>query len=217
MNRIAAFVLFLFVTGLSAQSSGDEIFRHPLEAKNMNVFRMICSGLAGYPFIKGNFEQEKFINRQDRHLKSSGNFIIAAGLGMVWDTERPFPSTLVLGKDYLIQSRPGGQKTVLGARGNDTFIRLAEVINTVFLGNAQGLLDNFDVYFTGSSAAWELGLSPRNKTIGSFAEKIIMKGDAAIKFIQIFEQGGDTIKYILNNHSYPAELTIHERTLFSLP
>ena len=223
MNRITtALVTFIFVAaltmqGLWAQSMDSEIFNSPLAPKNMDAFKTTCSRLAEYPIIKGNFEQEKILTRLNRSLKSSGNFIIAAGMGMVWDTVNPFPSTLVLGKDYLIQSRPGGQKTLLNAQGNETFIRLAEVMNTVFSGNSQGLLDNFDVYFSGSAAAWELGLSPRDKAISSFAEKFILKGDRAIKSIQVYEQSGDIIKYILSNHSYPADLNAHEKTLFSIP
>jgi hypothetical protein len=214
------FFVFLFgflSSGLRAQSPAEDVFRYPLEAKNTDAFTTTCARLAEHPFITGNFEQEKYLSRLDRSLKSSGAFIITADMGMVWDTAKPFPSTLTLGKDYLIQSRPGGQKTVLGAQGNETFIRMAEVLSAVFSGRSQGLLDNFEVYYSGSPAAWELGLSPREKAIGSFAEKIIMRGDTAIKSIMIYEQSGDTIRYILSNHRYPAELSAHEKDYFSLP
>jgi hypothetical protein len=218
-KTLAAFGLFFFTMGIWAQSPAEDVFRHPLEHQTMDAFQTVCSRLAEHPFIRGNFEQEKTISRLNRSLKSSGNFIIAAGLGMVWDTVKPFPSTLTLGKDYLIQSRPGGQKTVLSAQGNETFLRMAEVISTVFSGQSHGLLDNFTVYYLGNitdtGGAWELGLSPKNSAIGSFAEKIIMKGDTAIRSILIYDQNGDAVQYILSNHSYPAELTIHEKALFS--
>ena len=223
MNRVtAALVLLVLIAALTmqvlwAQNQKEAVFSNPLEPKTMEAFKTTCSRLAEHPCITGNFEQEKILSRLDRSLKSSGSFIIAAGLGMAWDTVKPFPSTLVLGKDYLIQSRPGGQKTLLNAQGNETFIRLAEIISTVFSGNARGLLDNFDVYYSGSAAAWELGLIPRDKTVGSFAETIIIKGDNAIRFIQICEQNGDMIKYILSNHRYPPELSIYEKALFSFP
>jgi len=218
VKRIAAVTsLFLLASGLWAQAPAEEIFRHPLEQQTMNVFITTCSRLAEHPYTRGNFEQEKTISRLNRSLKSSGTFIIAGGLGMVWDTVKPFPSTLTLGKDYLIQSRPGGQKTVLSAQGNETFLRMAEVINAVFTGNSRELLDNFEVFYSSGVSAWELGLIPRNNAIGAFAEKIIMKGDIAIKSILIYEQNGDTVQYLLSNHSYPAELNVNEKTLFALP
>jgi len=211
----AAWLLFLF-TGL-AQAQAQDVFRYPLGPQTENTFRATCSNLAEHPFIRGNFEQEKTLSRFNSVLKSSGNFIIAAKMGMVWDTAKPFPSTLALGKDYLIQSRPGGQKNVLSAQGNETFLRMAQVIDAVFSGNAQELVNSFEVYFSGSAAVWEIGLSPLESAISSFAERIVIKGDAAIRSIQIYEQNGDTIKYILSNHSYPAELDINEKAFFSLP
>jgi len=219
MLRVFIFLL-LFLAGLArAQAQEGEIFSHPLGPHTADAFRTTCSRLSEHPFIRGNFEQEKTLSRLERSLKSSGNFIIAAGMGMVWDTVKPFPSTLTLGRDFMIQSRPGGQKTILSAQGNETFLRMAEVISTVFSGNAQGLLDNFAVYYSGGgdNAAWELGLSPLDKTLNSFAQKIIMKGDAAIRSIHLYEQNGDSIQYILSNHRYPAELNAHEKALFSYP
>jgi len=221
-----------------AQGTNEEIFRHPLEPQTMNAFKTTCLRLAEHPVVRGAFEQEKKLNKLDRSLKSSGNFIIAEGLGMVWDTVKPFPSTLTLGKDYLIQSRPGGQKTVLSAQGNETFLRMAEVISAVFSGNSQGLMENFNIFYsvrvngsggvgtngagTNGDTEWELGLSPKNTAIGAFAEKIIMKGiasnnAAAIKSILIYEQNGDTVLYILSNHSYSEELNVNEKKLFTLP
>jgi len=213
----AVLVLFLCASGIWAQNSQEEIFSRPLEPQTMDAFKTTCSRISEHIFVRGNFEQEKIIGRLKRSLKSSGNFIIAIGLGMVWDTVKPFPSTLTLGKDYIIQSRPGGQKTVLNAQGNETFLSMAEVISAIFSGNSQELMDNFNVYYYGSTASWEMGLTPKNNAIGSFAEKIIMKGDAAIKSIMIYEQNGDTVKYILSNHSYPAELNANEKFLFTLP
>ena len=218
---LAVFGLFFFPAGLWAQSPQEDVFRYPLRPETENAFRLTCDRLAEHPFIRGKFEQEKTLSRLNRSLKSSGNFIIASLQGMVWDTVAPFPSTLTLGKDYLIQSRPGGQRTVLGAQGNETFIRMAEVLSAVFSGNSQKLIDNFKVYYSGgpvsADGVWEMGLTPLDRAIGSFAERIVMKGDTAVRFIKIHEQSGDTIQYILSNHSYPVELNDNEKVLFSLP
>jgi hypothetical protein len=216
-RNTAALWLLLFAMELWAQTPEEDVFSHPLKHETMEAFKSACAGLSKHPNIQGNFEQEKTLSRNKRSLKSSGTFIIAAGLGMVWDTENPVPSTLALGKDFVIQSRPGGKKSVLNAHGNETFLRIAEMINAVFSGNSQGLLDNFKVYYVGSDAAWELGLVPINKVINAFIDKVIIKGDSAIKVIQIFEHNGDTTNYILTNHRYPAELSAYEKSLFSKP
>lgn len=217
MRYAAVFLgLFFFFTE-QARAQQEDVFRYPLAPQTAEAFNAACLRIAEHQYIRGNFEQEKMITRLNRSLKSSGNFLIAAKLGMVWDTAVPFPSTMVLGSDFIIQSRPGGQRTVLSAQGNETFLRMAEVISTVFSGNAQGLVNNFNVYFSGSASSWEIGLTPTDKAINSFAEKIIMKGDAVIRSIIIIEQNGDSIKYILTNHSFPAGLNINEQAFFSTP
>jgi hypothetical protein len=183
----------------------------------MDAFTKTCERLSHYPVIAGNFEQEKILSRLERSLRSSGNFIIAVDFGMVWDTVNPFPSTLTLGRDFIIQSRPGRPSAVISAQGNEIFISIAEIISTIFSGNAQRLLDNFEVYYYGSPESWALGLLPTNSAIHLFAQKIILQGDAAVKNIQIFEQSGDSVIYILSNHRYSRELNAHEKSLFSIP
>ena len=208
---------FFLTTGLRAESPIEDIFRHPLSSQTQDAFTITCARLSEHPIVKGSFEQEKVLNRLNRSLKSSGNFIISAEQGMVWDTAKPFPSTLVLGKDYLIQGRPGGQKTVMSAAGNETFIRMAEVISAVFSGHSQELLDNFEVFYSGDPAAWELGLLSIDKALSHFAGRITMTGDSAIRSIIVYEQNGDAIKYLLQDYNYPKNLSVHEKTFFSLP
>jgi len=212
----SVFVLLVSIPFLSYAQSED-IFRHPLTAQTTPAFRTVCARLAQNPYIRGSFEQEKTLNRLNRSLKSSGNFLIIANLGMVWDTVRPFPSTLVLGKDFIIQSRPGGQRTVLNAQGNETFLGMADIISSVFSGNAQGLENNFNIFFTGSPSSWEMGLIPLDSAITSFAQRIIMTGANAIRTIHITEQNGDSILYVLSNHSFPGTLDANENALFTLP
>ena len=212
---ITAVLSLLFI--FSPAWAEEDVFRHPLGPLTLDVFNKTSTRLAENPIVRGNFEQERVLSRFNRSLESSGNFIIAADLGMLWETLQPFPSALALGKDYLIQSRPGGQRAVLSAQGNETFLRLAEVISAVFSGRTQGLMDNFEVYYSGSTLDWEMGLIPRDRTIASFAVRITMKGGAEIRSILINEQNGDTITYTLSNHSYPPELTVHEKFFFTPP
>jgi len=217
MRIAAVFFALLFIFAEWAHAHEETVFRHPLRPQTESAFRTTFQRIAEHQFIRGNFEQERTLGRLNRSLRSSGNFIIAAQLGMVWDTVNPFPSTLALGSDFLIQSRPGGQKTVLSAQGNETFLRMADVISAVFSGSVQRLVDNFEIYFSGNTASWELGLIPLDGTINAFAERIIMGGDTVIRYIQLFEQSGDSITYTLSNHSFPRELTHAEQQLFSIP
>jgi len=213
-SKIIFLCLFFTISSLWAQ---EDVFRHPLGPQTTVAFNTAFANLAQKPITKGNFEQEKYLNRFDRSLMSSGNFIIAAEQGMVWETLKPFPSTMILGKNFIMQSRPDGRKSVLSAQGNETFAQMADVISFVFSGQSQGLLENFEVFFLGSFSNWNMGLLPRNSVFASFVMKITMSGDSAIRYIRLFEQSGDVITYTLSNHSYPAGLNAHEEAFFSIP
>lgn len=223
MNKIVLFFSLFFIFSIIAEAQNVDVFKHPLGSQNTNNFNAICAKIAEKPIVKGTFTQEKHLSRFGRSLMSSGNFIISAEHGMVWETLKPFPSTMSLGNDFIIQSRPGGQTSVLSSQGNETFTQMASVISSVFSGKSQGLLENFEVFFFGSVTNWNIGLLPRDSIIASFAAKIIMSGDiasngsVAIRSIQIFEQSGDVITYTLSNHNYPAELNNHEKDFFKVP
>jgi len=208
--------LFLFSVILRADEKNKSLFDNPLNPQTMDAFTKISTILAEHKIVKGNFEQIKKLNRLNRTLVSSGNFLIVPELGMVWDTLKPFPSTMTLGKNYIIQSR-SGQRTVLSAQENETFIRMAEVISAVFTGNIEKLTENFDIYFIGVTTNWEIGLIPKDKFIAYITERIVMNGDSAIKSILVYEQNGDSTEYILSNQNYPAEMNINEKAYFTLP
>jgi hypothetical protein len=218
LGTVLVFALF----HAPAQAGDAEIFSHPLDGSTRPRFDGICADLAKNPVIKGGFEQTKIISRLNRSLVSRGDFIIAAELGMVWDTKTPFPSTMAVGRDYIFQSTPSGAKTRLDARGNETFLRLADTISAIFTGNSRLLLENFAVYFAEAGNSWTIGLIPEEKSVRLFAARILMSGEsgaggsktALIRDITLYEQSGDVITYRLSNHSYPGGLSARERSLF---
>jgi hypothetical protein len=230
MKRFYFLCIILIAASFSVQAQPDqrpaEIFGHPLSGTTRSRFDSICADLSKNPVIKGGFEQTRTINRLNRSLVSQGDFIIAAELGMVWDTKSPFPSTMTVGRDYIFQSTPSGARTRLDARGNETFLHLAETISAIFTGNSRLLLENFENYFTETGNTWTIGLIPVEKSIRTFAAQIVLSGESGrnsgggiqpvvIRTITLYEQNGDVIIYKLSNHSYPGALSAHERALFA--
>ncbi|MDR2631955.1 MAG: outer membrane lipoprotein carrier protein LolA [Spirochaetaceae bacterium] len=215
---LSGLLLFSGLAGipLAAEDSSEEVFRFPLSPAVLSRYREINQILSAHPLVKGNFTQKKTLNRLKRSLESGGTFIIDAERGMVWETRRPFPSIMAVGRDYLIQWSPGGRKTKLDARGNETFLRLAETISAVFSGNTEKLLDSFDNYFIEADGSWTVGLVPGEKNLRSFARRIILRGDSVIRQITLYEQNGDTVHYELSGHFFPEALDPHEIAFFSL-
>jgi hypothetical protein len=215
-TSVFVFVLLFCLGPLSARTDdASGAFSYPLSPETRGRFNSVCGALAEHPVIRGNFEQTKTLSRLKRTLVSRGNFIIAADMGMVWETLSPFPSTMTVGRDFIIQQAASGSRTKIDALGNETFLRLSAVISAVFSGNSQKLLDNFEIFFTGSEGGWVLGLVPFEQSIRSFADRIIMRGDSVIRSINLYENNGDTITYILSNHVFPGALSPIEKAFFS--
>jgi hypothetical protein len=220
-KKILLFIVILFLGAYSwAQSS---VFDHPLSAQSLVRYDAICAQLASRPYTKGLFVQTRTLKRQNRSLVSSGDFIIASGLGVVWITKSPVPSITALGRDYMIQSVPGGTGTRIDASGNDIFISMADTISSLFTGNAQRLKSGFDNYFievqTSGGTVWNVGLVPKDRNFRNYAQQIVIEGfyaerGAVIRSIVIHERSGDSLTYAFSEQYYPANLETHEQAYF---
>jgi hypothetical protein len=212
--------LSLCAISLFAQEEG--VFDHPLNAETQNRLNAVCAGLAARPVVKGTFEQVKTIRRLNRSLVSKGDFVIAASAGMLWITKTPFPSTMAVGRDFIIQTTPAGSRSKLDAKGNETFLSLADTLSSIFTGNAATLAAKFDRFFTESpGGGWIIGLVPKESAVRSFAERIVIAGSspaggALIHSIQIAEPSGDSVRYALANHRFASGLDADEKAAFSL-
>ncbi|MDR2480189.1 MAG: outer membrane lipoprotein carrier protein LolA [Treponema sp.] len=212
---------FLLPAHIVLYAQNQDVFQHPLSAGTIPRYTALCAELAAHPYITGTFEQTKTIARLNRSLTSKGNFIIAAELGMVWDTVSPFPSTMAVGRDFIVQSLPDGSKTKLEAGGSETFVNMAGTLSAVFTGNAAKQSHHFDNYFFENGKVWTIGLVPKDKAIRAFAERIVLSGavgeaGAFVNSIVINEQNGNSVIYRLSGHRFPAGLNDYEKSLFSV-
>ena len=96
-----------------------------------NVF----SSLTENKVTTGDFVQEKSSAKIKRPLKSSGKFVFSEE-GIVWQTTKPFPSTMVVTKDSIIQTGADGRRNVIDGSSNETFKSVASrnSIRTILLG-----------------------------------------------------------------------------------
>jgi hypothetical protein len=223
--RVMPAALFFCFAWPSLEAQDLDVFAHPLAAGALPRYTAICAELAARPLVKGSFALTKTLPRLNRSLVSRGDFIIAAEQGMVWETRSPFPSTLIVGRDFMAQSTPGGTKSKIDARGNELFMSIADTMSALFTGNAEKLREGFDQYFmeTAGGTGWTVGLVPRERTVRSFMERIVLSGSASdggggalIRSIVIYEPGGGSAAYALSDHRFPAALDAGEAALFSI-
>ncbi len=213
MKHVLLYTVFVFaslwnVAADETDSGENTVFRFPLTEASMPRFLSICADLSARPVVTGDFSQKKTIKKLNRVMNSSGVYVISADDGLVWDTKKPFPSTMIVGLDRIVQTTPGGTHQELSAAGNETFTRIAAVMSAVFTGSPRRLLANFDVFFQEQGReSWRMGLLAKDASIKSFAEKIYMSGTsgggaAAITHITVFQKNGDTVTWDLSNQIF---------------
>lgn len=202
-------VLFSFGTGGTA-----------LVAQQMTL-SSVCEGLSKHPNTTGDFTQIKTINANGRQLKSTGKFIIS-NQGIMWKTQKPFPSSIVITKDKMIQTAADGKQTVMSGSDNQIFKNISDCLSSVFAGNSEDLEKNFITDFTDNGdGSWSLILTPKDATISSVMQQLQMKGTVSSSLVkmdslEMSETSSNKIKYEFSNQEYPKELTDDEKTNFSV-
>lgn len=144
------------------------------------------------PVVRGGFEQLKTVKGFKQPLRSSGDFVVARGKGIVWHVLRPFESTLVVRPDSL-QSRGSDGKLTLQMRAQDEPVlrTVNAMLFAVMSANLAELAQHFEV--TGQVAAkdWSLHLVPRDPTLAQWLSAVELKGNQFVLEVKLQEARGD--------------------------
>lgn len=178
-------------------------------------FKSVCTKLAEHPNMTGNFTQVKTIKKINRNLNSSGTFIFSLD-GIMWNTQKPFPSVLAVGMTSVIQTMPDGKQNIIDASSNRIFRSISGTLSSMFSGNAESLYSDFNIEFSSSGKTWNAVLTPKDSMVAAVLSSIAVSGEALSEVDKIImtESGGDTITYNFTDKKYPKELTADEKAYF---
>lgn len=182
-------------------------------------FDAVFSDITSSRVTSGDFLQEKTSAKIRRPLKSSGKFIFCDE-GIVWQTIKPFPSTMAVTKDSLIQTGADGKKSVMDGNTNDVFQSVAATISSLFSGDRAVLENHFSVKsFSSDSSKWSMALTPKDATIASAIREISLSGNtrggkSTLDEMFITQGEGENTRYTFKNQVYKQELSSDEKAFF---
>ena len=165
--------------------------------------------ISAHPVTKGEFTQEQYIKVADRSLISRGNFVMAADKGVIFEIAEPFPSSMVVTEDKLVQTLSGNVVAVMDGKENAMFKNIAKIIHSVFSNDVQVLRDNFQVSVTGGPKD-VVELVPKDPLLSMLFLKITLAVGDSIDSVSVIETGGNWVNYNFNNKSFPEKLTSDE-------
>lgn len=144
------------------------------------------------PVVRGEFEQLKTVKGFKQPLRSSGDFIVARGKGIVWHVLKPFESTLVVRPDSL-QSRGSDGKLTTQMRAQDEPVlrTVNAMLFAVMSANLAELAQHFEVTGQVAPKGWSLRLVPRDPTLAQWLSAVDLQGNQFVQEVKLQEARGD--------------------------
>lgn len=175
----------------------------------------IFSEIASHPLVLAEFSQKKTILRLEKSFHSSGRVIFDASRGIAWLNTAPFPSKTLLTDEGMTQISSSGEKRSIRAEGNETFIRFAGTIQSVFLGDMDFITREYLLDLQeNSNGVWTIVLTPKDQSLLQIVKEFEISGRDFIESFLIMEAGGDSIEYRFMQIEYPQSLNTEDQRVF---
>jgi len=173
----AACILLLLTLGLPRAGSAQVEKIYALLAKP----KILC----------GRFDQTKVLAGLKKPLLSSGRFCVVADKGVLWRNLHPFPNTVRLTHDEIIQMQGERVTMRLNAKQEPTVRLVNSVLFSVLAGDLGQLEKLFAVDGTVNQANWSATLKAREPALAKAIGAISLDGGAYVTNISIEEASGD--------------------------
>ena len=167
------------------------------------------------PVVRGGFEQLKSVKGFKQPLRSSGDFIVARGKGIVWHVQQPFESVLVVKPDSL-QSRGSDGKVTMQMRAQDEPVlrTVNAMLFAVMTADLVQLKQYFQISGKAQATGWQLHLVPRDAVLAQWLASVEVQGAQFVQFVQLQEARGDSSEIRIQGASAEQKLRDADAALF---
>jgi len=154
--------------------------------------------LAEGQVIRGRFAQERHLQGFANPVKSEGHFLLAAGRGLLWVAEKPFPVTTAITAGGLTQAVGGKQTASFDAQRLPALARLYAAIGGALSGDWGALDADFQVQREGGG----IRLLPRRADMtGAAIKSISLKVSRFVDEVEIERPNGDSDHILFTGQS----------------
>lgn len=167
--------------------------------------------------LRGGFEQEKRVEGFRNPLRSHGRFVLARDRGVLWTTETPFPSEVVLTGERILSRQPDGSLRIeIDGRQQPALAAANAMMLALVGGDVRALSAHFEISAEVlPDGGWRLRLSPRRAALSRAFASIMLAGDRHVRDVEIIEAGGDRTRLrFVELSETPARLRADEAARF---
>lgn len=156
------------------------------------VFNRIFRRLGHDQATQIPFTESRAFSISKNPVKQTGTLRSSRDRGLSMSYESGKPRVLIIDEKGLIERIPGGRERQVSVADHPELSALTDLYLNLLRGNANKLFDYADVYFTGNSQSWQIGLAPQDATIAKRAGKVVVTGGGRdIRTMQNLLPNGD--------------------------
>lgn len=213
--RLRSLLLFALLATLPGAANAATVFDQRADAQSLSVaLAPVIKDLQSAQTLRGRYQQRKTMRELPRPLLADGSFLFVRDLGLVWRTETPFVSELIITRDALVHRDGGGASVRVGVEQQPAIRMVGSIFFAVFSLDFATLERLFRLSGGAQSGGgWAIGLQPLQNA-GSMRD-IEVRGAAQVQRVILHETGGDVTEIELRDtvaSTTPA--TAAERALF---
>jgi len=159
--------------------------------------------IAAGQVLRGQFMQEREMQGFSAPLKTTGNFVLAPGSGLIWQAKEPFAVTTVMTANGVSQRNGDVQMLDLPASKAPFLAQLYDILGGALAGDPQSLEQHFDVKRSEGADGWRLVLTPKRQGAGAamLVRQIEITGRRFVDQVVLQKDGGDRDRLTFSGQS----------------
>ncbi|MDC9605381.1 outer membrane lipoprotein carrier protein LolA [Xenorhabdus griffiniae] len=166
---------------------------------------------AHQPIVRANFTQIRQIQGIPHPLSSSGQMLVSQHKGLWWHQQKPFPLTLLLDDNHMVQVMPGQTPQVITADSNPQLFQFNHLMRALFQADRAVLEENFNIEFSDlGQEKWRLILTPKTSPLDKLFTAITLNGQTHLDAILLTDRQSDRTELSFSHHQLTPETLSHE-------
>jgi outer membrane lipoprotein carrier protein LolA len=175
----------------------------------------IQSILARSKVLCGRFDQSKQLVGLKKPVTSNGRFCVVVDKGVLWRSLQPFPTTLKLTRDQIIQMQGERVTLRLDAEREPAVQMIHNVLFALLAGDLAPLEKLFVIEGDVQEKSWSVTLKAREPGLAKAIGGIALEGGGFVKSITISEANGDLTHIVFSAiQTGDGAMTADEAALF---
>ncbi len=163
----------------------------PAVAQDDAALARIAARVEQPELLRGQFVQARQVQGFRQPLRSSGRFVLAREQGVLWLTEKPFPSSLSVTPRGLVAEN-GGQVRRIDTDKEPGLRAVNALLSDLLGGELARLARDFSIEVAHEDAdGWRLKLTPRGEPLSRVFDAIALQGADVVESVSLIEGNGD--------------------------